>query len=184
MFERELRDVSHVFRWGTSRAIHRQSVADHSYYVAIYSDQIATQIDWQGDRAALMRYALWHDVEETVTGDIVGPVKRVIKSSSLSTLATDHLYQRFPDGEWLKPDDQDIKKIVALANVVEEIFWLASEMQMGNMTLRAVYINSQSRMREKVKELDVISSVKVRLMAEIEAAMSRHLNSQSKIVEG
>lgn len=75
MFEVEFRLFSEVRRWATIRNS-GQKLAEHSFFVALYADQIATLIDWQGDRGALMLHALLHDIDELITGDIPGNWKR------------------------------------------------------------------------------------------------------------
>src|SRR5215470_17911813 len=60
MFEREIQDFSTTERWETFQRRRRQSLGEHSHNVAIYADQIATFFDWQGDRGALLRFAIWH----------------------------------------------------------------------------------------------------------------------------
>lgn len=136
MFERELRDLSFVKRWQILRSNRSQSVAEHSYYVAVYADQIATYFKWQGDRTALLRYALWHDAAEVATGDIPGPVKRrLVDPKRLAALEVEYLTAVFPGNEWVLPDDIEVRAIVSLANCIDEIFWVGTETQMGNNSI-------------------------------------------------
>lgn len=74
-FINDILALSHVPRWGIVRTIRQQSVADHSYRVAFIAMEIA---DRSGIpvTTTLIQYALTHDVEESVTGDIPTIVKR------------------------------------------------------------------------------------------------------------
>lgn len=81
-----LGDVSrlrYVWRFSTSRIVHPESVAEHSYYVALYSMFIADWIvenyeyrvmgkyrDLKVDKGLLLTRALLHDLEESRSGDV------------------------------------------------------------------------------------------------------------------
>lgn len=185
MFEREIRDLSFVPRWTTVRAIHRQSVAEHSLFVAIYADQIATFINWSGDRTALLRYALWHDVGETISGDIPGPVKRAMGiRDSLEAFNASHLMRRFPMCEWIDPVDSELRAIVKVANCAEELFWLASEIQMGNQTMGRVFDDAHDRMTKCTPFLPTDDKTKLVLRHAIHDAAIDHRGGSSKIVTG
>lgn len=148
MFEREIRDTAFVPRWAIIRTIRQQNVAEHSYFVAIYADQIARFIDagtWTGEfYATLMRYALYHDMDEILSGDISSPAKKVIKDGAQSGY---HLYEKWTSqrldermqdayhhdlryvAEHYRPQ---LKAIVKTADVLEACVYLADEAQMGN----------------------------------------------------
>ena len=83
--------LRYVFRFSTSRVQHPESVAEHSYYVCLYSLLIA---DWYNDAvnswesqhdseesldmvcvATLLRRAVIHDLEESRSGDFPRPFK-------------------------------------------------------------------------------------------------------------
>ena len=137
MFERELRDASFVPRWTTVRSHRTQSVADHSFYVAIYSEQIAGHLSWPGDRHELLLWALWHDMPETATGDIPGPMKRRISEVAPDTLPTidaETMGYRFPSApvDWDDAHGVGGDQIVKLANKIDELAWLMTEKQLGN----------------------------------------------------
>lgn len=132
MLEREIRDMEIIQRWTIVRSHRQQSVAAHSCMVAIYADQIAEYFKWGNhqDRAALLRYALWHDIEETFTGDIPGPWKRRLGSAHKEEVIR-QLGVQFPGEEWMSHGG-DIEKIVKVANHLDEAFWVAIEARMGN----------------------------------------------------
>ena len=69
-FER-LKTMSSIQRFGTLPMIQSESVAAHSFNVAIFSLLIADYDETlQLDRELLLRKALFHDFEETVLSDI------------------------------------------------------------------------------------------------------------------
>lgn len=81
MFEREIKDVQFIKRWGIVRTLFQQNVAEHTFCVAMYANDICVYfgLDERTHLRVLQR-ALWHDVDEIFTSDIPGPSKRAIVS--------------------------------------------------------------------------------------------------------
>lgn len=129
------RDMSYVPRWGIARRIRTQNLAEHSYFVALYSSQIADIIKWGGDRGELLKYALLHDIDETITGDIPGPFKRAaVDKIKAKKAINDVMVEKFgPDNVSVINDaSDDIKNIVKVADCIDEICYLEEESLMGN----------------------------------------------------
>lgn len=184
MFEREIRDLGSVPRWVTARHIHKQSVALHSYYVAIYADQIATHCSVLCDRAALLRYALWHDADEGFTGDMPGPVKRqTMDQDKIHSFIATHLKKRFPSEEWVKPKDILICQIVKVADCIDAILWNAAERQLGNMSLRPYRDNDWRNLKTALSKMTILTSDQRRdLIAAVVQAEDTQLYSSSKAI--
>ncbi len=155
-FEREIRDAEIIERWGVVRAHRRGSMGAHSHRVAIYADQIATLLDWKGDRTALLRHALWHDMEEVFTGDIPGPTKRRMGPASGDFLLHG-LELRFPGREWVVPPpvDETILDIVKLADIMDELLWATVERSMGNSLVSALIEHTGNRLDSHMAHLGV-----------------------------
>ena len=84
----QMRTLSYIPRWSIIRTTRTQNVAEHSYYVAVYTKQICDWLDVEPDeKAKLVWMALMHDVDEMITGDIPTPSKKR------------HLYIH-PDRDW------------------------------------------------------------------------------------
>ena len=85
-FER-LRNMSAIRRFGTLPSAHPDSVANHSYDVAVLAMMIA---DREGDTTLsvekILRKALWHDFEETIVSDIPHPIKHRYQGGRLGRL--------------------------------------------------------------------------------------------------
>jgi len=154
MFERELRDLSYVPRWSIVRVAKPQSVAEHSFFVAMYADQIAEIISWRhrGNRENLMRAALWHDVEECFTGDIPGPTKRKIMSNEFINTVEEGNRIRFGNKYkiTLKPQE---KIILKTAGLLDEALFLAGEIQRGNMACKHVFKYVLTRLHKACMQL-------------------------------
>lgn len=148
-----LRILSSVPRWGIVRVLQRQSVADHSFYVAVYADALADLLGWGPEhRAHLLRSALWHDVDEIVSGDIPGPVKRQIpERAKWSAYVNSHVTRHFG---YDYPDVLDEEKpILTAANLLDECAYLAGESRLGNQNVaRALYL-SRRRLKESCDQL-------------------------------
>jgi 5'-deoxynucleotidase YfbR-like HD superfamily hydrolase len=134
-FEPELRDLQWVPRWTIVRRIRTQSVAEHSYYVAMYCDQIADLGEWEGDRSELLRYALWHDVSECLTGDIPGPAKRKLFGGIDKQKETQEMHKRFGTMPPINKAGDDIRAICKVANLIDELSYMKEERRLGNMGL-------------------------------------------------
>jgi 5'-deoxynucleotidase len=76
----DMNRLRYVWRFNMSLVSHKENVAEHSYYVALYSFWIACWVmhNVQGvtiDLAKLLTSALFHDCEESRTGDFSRPFK-------------------------------------------------------------------------------------------------------------
>lgn len=155
-FINNLRDMAYVPRWAIARRIRQQYLAEHCYFTAIYADQIARLIEWKGDFAELMRYALYHDLDETITGDIPGPAKRIawskekgeeaILDAMTAKYGLDVSHARFSASP-------DVKAIISAADSIEEMCYLSEELLLGNVWICPVVEEAKERMRKRWMKL-------------------------------
>jgi 5'-deoxynucleotidase YfbR-like HD superfamily hydrolase len=83
---REIMRLSNIKRWGIVEMARSQSVAEHSYNVAMISLAIASEIEvpWaEVSRSEILYWALLHDVPEVVTGDIPTSLKGYLDVESM-----------------------------------------------------------------------------------------------------
>lgn len=131
----------------------RQSVAEHSYFVAAYAYDIAymLRITEPDFNLRLMLEALYHDAHECFTGDIPGPLKGkllTIDRDLLEDMTVMRISPR-PVPSKLKPCSPDwIPLILKVANLVDEVLYLAGEIQLGNKAVRAMQNASLARLKE------------------------------------
>lgn len=179
-FEQEIRDIAYVPRWATARTISKQDVAQHSYFVAVYADQVAELIGWGGerDRFFLLRCALWHDQPEGATGDIVGPVKHRMGDVDEKEM-TALLKDRYKDWwVWTQPWNEDIKHILKVADLIDQVMFLSGEASMGNLTMRAGVEQSISRaLSDAIQLLPASSDQKSDVADEIQAHLKFHFQT-------
>jgi 5'-deoxynucleotidase YfbR-like HD superfamily hydrolase len=193
MFPRELRDTAFVPRWAIVRTLRQQSVAEHSYFVALYAQRIAHVLEWQGPMDKLLTNALYHDLDEILSGDIASPAKQVIKKASGVgyNLFVKWLFQqtekRVPYyagcvegmGEW----EKDITAITKTADILEAVLFLCDEEFMGNRNVVHCREDLFDQMEESLKRLpnqDNVENLKVFLTN----AITTSLYSQSMLVHG
>jgi 5'-deoxynucleotidase YfbR-like HD superfamily hydrolase len=134
MFEQELRDLSFVPRWGIVRTVNKQSVAEHSYYVVVYTRMLCEAMRLNdSDTLEAVTFAMWHDVPERVTGDLPGPVKKsIVDEDKLGRIERIAL-MAFDGGSWCSGRASNtVAAIVKAADYIDQCFFLATEIQMGN----------------------------------------------------
>lgn len=147
MFEREYRDLAHVPRWAILPTTRVQSVAEHSFYVALYTAEIisfALECGYQvfNDFAIAVQYALVHDRDEAYMSDIPGPIKRNItdplKMKEYAARMETKVYDTAIDAE------SDHKRVIKVADLMDEVAFLHGEVRMGNQ-------DAQLLMNTKIK---------------------------------
>lgn len=146
LFPPELRTASVVQRWSIVRTINPDSVANHSFYVVYYSLQIARLVKWPGPLADLTFAALMDDIEETFTSDIISPVKHeIIDEGKFANFVSGQMKERLPlveaqldvigDSMW----GGSIERIIKVADKVDAVLYLITEIRMGNSVLQPLY---------------------------------------------
>lgn len=158
-FAPNLRMASDISRWSVARTLRRQNIAEHMFYVAHYSLSVASLIEYNGDPGEILAYAITHDLDEVVTGDIPGPIKR-----SFGTLNMDEVYaqlnQKFGKGQFM-PATTAVKYIVKTADRIDEIMFGAVEVSLGNKINGDKIIgNGMEQLRKALDDLATIPRTK------------------------
>ncbi len=142
-FPPELRTLAIVPRWCIVNTTLKDNVATHSYYVTVYAYMIAKVIGWKGPKDFLMLSALLHDNNESITGDITGPVKASIMDEEsidesileLTDQRMEGLIQEYYDqcDDMVDPGDSgEASDIVKVADKLDALFFLIMNQRMGN----------------------------------------------------
>lgn len=79
-----------INRFSTIPNVNHETVAEHSYHVAFLAMLISDYLWWHStevDSEKAMKMSLLHDVEESVSGDILGPLKSGKFGKAISELA-------------------------------------------------------------------------------------------------
>lgn len=119
-----LREAAAVKRWHTARTHREQTLAEHSYGVAVLAQQLDPQC-----RKEVILAALWHDLPEYITGDTPAHAKR--RAPQLAVVleemerACAPLYQDFN----LTVYEEHLLKY---CDLMELIMWSLEEVMLGN----------------------------------------------------
>lgn len=167
--KKEYRMAAFVPRWGIAPRHHQQSLAEHSFYVALYASHICQMLDIsKADRIMVVDTALRHDIKEVWESDIPGPAKRSIidpqrEAEYHAKFAENmdelyQLYNRDPTLNIERCTDEgveviEIRRIIKVADLMDEVFYLAVEMQLGNNLIRGLYQHSLSRLDQAATNL-------------------------------
>jgi len=179
MFERELRTLAGVPRWSIIRTLRTQSVAEHSYYVAIYADQIAELIEWKGSKYDLFRLAMFHDLDEILSGDIASPAKAVLKSGDWSKFkqwTAKLMVTRFSYfQEWVSSTNSESLAILNAADWLEGVLFLCNEEFQGNQSVKSVRRHCTTKLIESVYNLPATNDVQKMVHTVVLNAVTLHL---------
>lgn len=154
MFKYRERMLSVVIRWSVLPRLHDQSVAEHSYYVTLYTEELCKLLQLGPVvRYEAMSYALRHDLGEVIIGDIMGPVKRLIANhDELEKLNHSALTELGHSSD--KPAKL-LLDVVKAANCIDEYFWLSMEVSSGNRSVRQMHRVVEGRMRLALKKIEL-----------------------------
>lgn len=111
--------LSDVKRWGVVHTLRTQSVADHSFRVAIIAMSVCGRLglpkrDAKWTLQQVITWALVHDVPEGLTGDIDGKFKRSDLDVKLAVSRAE--MKAFP---WCEPENEMVRWIVKVADYIE-----------------------------------------------------------------
>ncbi len=150
----ELIRLRYVKRFSTCRVQYPETVAEHSYFTALYCMVIADWVVERGgrkvDRGDLLRRALIHDMEEVRTGDLIRPFKhsspefteQIAKASRHCFL---EMLEEIFDASYVtemvllwetSKDDSIEGRILAFADFLSVLGYVLEEIRGSNRTMR------------------------------------------------
>lgn len=165
LFPPELRTASIVPRWSVVWTLTRDTVANHSFYVTLYARTVGRLIDWRGSYAMLMFFALTHDLDETMTGDIVSPVKVEIldreryddyverKMRDRMPGLMDELDRLYGGTVAAEKEQNEAWSIIAVADRLDALLFLIGERRMGNGVIAPRIPDAERRLEAAWYEL-------------------------------
>jgi len=158
--------MKHIARWSLMHNHFPESLAEHSLNVAMLSHALALignrylGASHNAERAAAL--ALYHDAEETITGDMPTPVKYFsgrLRSSygEIEEAARRRLLEMLPPalcGDYrgffeMQPEDKALWKLVKAADVLAALIKCIEEARAGNRE----FIRAEASTREKLAAL-------------------------------
>lgn len=120
------RGKSDVMRWGIVRTIRHQTLTDHCHWVALLTRRLLKRAGINDPAAvvAAMDYALCHDDDELITGDLPTPFKKKLNG------VHEEAVRDF--GLTPPPPSDMVKTVVKLADNLDAALFLAEEISLGN----------------------------------------------------
>lgn len=153
----KVRRLSNLKRCSLFPVVIQQNVAEHSFYVSVLCLFVSEELKRKGvklDEAKLLRYALLHDLDEAITGDIPYHVKKEL-DPTLSEYVGRTLKQEF-DGICFEVDEDSLEyNIVKLCDYTELYLYCCEEKLRGNSSLDYVAENCKT----------IVNSINVRLQS-------------------
>lgn len=190
MFEREIRDMAFVPRWAIIRTLRQQSIAEHSFFVAAYADQLCWLIEREDLAYEAVRYAMLHDLDEILSGDISSPAKAVLKTHCgtgiqvFNKWLSQQTRRRVPYYEQANPRDLDVKPVVIVADLLEAVLFLADEEFMGNRNVVDVRRALEKSLERAIHDLPCTEELKKKVREHIGASINSALSRCSAVVYG
>jgi 5'-deoxynucleotidase YfbR-like HD superfamily hydrolase len=158
-FVRKLRGLNFVRRWNFHPHIRLENVAEHSYWVAVFTYIIAEP----EDRARLVAAALMHDAEEAVTADLPALVKAktvdwdvVVGHAERELYGTAHpeICLKAPEPlASLWADRENGKHVVIkIADLFAALMYAREEMSMGNKAFDRIHCELMQSVINKARQ--------------------------------
>jgi 5'-deoxynucleotidase len=124
--------ASHVKRWHIVQTARNQTVAEHSFNVAVIAGSLAAAMHWPGllqnsHKLELLQWALSHDMIEAVTGDIPTPFKKRLNEAAGMDVVSgaEDLVDSEQMAQYRKIKGTVVESIVKIADLIEAIYFLS-----------------------------------------------------------
>jgi 5'-deoxynucleotidase YfbR-like HD superfamily hydrolase len=121
----------HVRRWHIVQVAREQTLAEHSFAVAVIAGSLAAAMRWKGLmhndlQLKLLQWSLSHDIIEVRTGDVPTPFKRFLEQAGGEGVVekAEDLVDSDYGGVHREMRSTDIGTIVKLADQIEAIYFL------------------------------------------------------------
>jgi hypothetical protein len=146
--------LSWVPRWCIVRTIQKQSVAEHSFRVAVAAARIARMyhVTQLVDLYEIQRLALLHDWSEALSADIPSPSKGWFRTTEFEGHFADRM------GEPLTRNPLHIR-MVKIADTYEAILFLYVEKSLGNKSVENIKNNLVNTLRNECRNEDIFEKL-------------------------
>lgn len=111
----DLYRLAEIKRWHIVHLNQKQSVAEHSFFVALLAMRLASAIGAPVGRT--VQYALLHDAEEAWTGDIPSPVKQYVEKAKIPV-------KEMMGDMYTEPHSPIVAHVVKIADMAESMKFL------------------------------------------------------------
>jgi 5'-deoxynucleotidase YfbR-like HD superfamily hydrolase len=139
----EVRRAGDIKRYHLHRTIGEQTVASHSWGVAMLVYALC-----EAPSANLIKAVLCHDIAERAVGDIPSPVKKLLTKEAKDSL--DEMEQIYLDTvgiSWGYLTEYE-KEVLNVADILEGMLYCLDQVQLGNLNMVSIYKTSVSYLFE------------------------------------
>lgn len=163
----QIRRLSHSFRWNQEKRIYKISVMSHLVIIAFLAYVIAKieNENWADYNVLeFLLTALYHDIPEAITGDIITPTKKAIPGFEELlwevevAMMNDYLFSYISSDYksevyeyMLNPFSSDMWKIVKKADIFSALFEAKVELNNGNLSYNDIY----RRVKKKTNQFSI-----------------------------
>ena len=153
---RDFYNLKNLVRFNNKMRVKNESVAEHSYFVALYTEMICEHFNFTSDqKLKALRYALYHDVPEIWLSDIPHNVKAQNKELErcMQALEEKCIDENLPSHKDVFECDSFTKLIVDTADIISVIVYVETEKSLGNETLDEIYYSAIERYENIMEEI-------------------------------
>lgn len=138
----EIRRLQFNYRWNKLRKIYKISVMSHTY-VVFFLSYVIWIVEWKSDseKVEMMKIALYHDISESITWDIVTVTKKMVEwfeeliqeveismiEKKLLKYIDNYEFSKNIKKYILNPWESDLWKLVKIADIFSALFEIRSE---------------------------------------------------------
>ncbi len=149
--------LSNIKRFAALKLDREYSGADHSYRVAMMGMLIVDEYNAKNPNKKIsceevLRKALIHDLEESVTGDIPTPVKQfpglrdILREASVAIMKEQIIDDNLVKSQeylklWIEDKEGESGEVIAIADKLEALLSAAYELKRGNKDLQKAFNN-------------------------------------------
>ncbi len=161
--------MKYINRWNLMRNQKSESLSEHTFEVAYITHALVAMHNARGgtvNNGEAVLYALYHDVNETLTGDMPTPVKYHneelrVAYKKVEKIANEKLCNMLPEElrseyeKYLFQTDPKIVEFVKAADKLSALVKCIDERQMGN----ADFEKAEAGLRQKIYEMGLPEAV-------------------------
>jgi len=129
---KDLRDGGGVKRWHTVQNINDQTVAAHSWGVAVICCEL-----WPNAGTSLIRAALYHDIPEALTGDVPATAKWNYPELAKALDEVEAGIEKELGLIVFLTEENKLK--LKIADIMELLWFALEEMRLGNSNFKVIF---------------------------------------------
>jgi 5'-deoxynucleotidase YfbR-like HD superfamily hydrolase len=180
------RKLNNIIRFSTRLRNFDENVAAHSFYVSLYCVILADIVEEKGvkvDKEKLLKGALFHDLEECASGDVITTFKKNMKEAytKLSRLSIISVFQNLPENlkeDYVKIWEEHEKGvegwILDIADDLEGMIYCQEQIDCGNLFFVDIRNDYFNRIDKNVKGTE---------LAELTKYLKELLLTENKTIE-